>query len=248
MMTLIRRHPFLYSSVVILILWSLMHFIAAWPFIPSPIKTLGFILTHAILLLSHLSISLLRVFTSILLAVFVGGLTGIIIAKNKKADQWITPLVYALYPVPKIAFLPIIMLLFGLGNTSKVILIYLILFFQITLSVRDSVHHIHPLYYLSIKSLGADKKDVYRHVVMPAILPNLFTTLRISIGTAISVLFFAENYATKYGIGYFIMDQWLKMNYSGMFAGIIVIGTMGVALFLLLDYLEKKFCPWKAKT
>ncbi len=244
-MTPIRRHPFLYSSVVILLFWSFLYFVSPWPFIPSPLKTLLFIGSHFKLLLSHLSVSLLRVFSSILIAVFLGGLTGIIIAINKKADHWITPLVYAFYPVPKIAFLPIIMLIFGLGNTSKVILIYLILFFQITLSVRDSVHHIHPLYYLSIKSLGANKRDVYRHVILPAILPDVFTTLRISIGTAISVLFFAENYATKYGIGYFIMDQWLKMQYSGMFAGIIIISSMGIVLFLLVDYLEKRLCPWK---
>ena len=245
-MTFIRRHPFLYSSLVIFILWSFIYLISKWSFIPSPIKTLFYIFTHSQILISHLSVSLLRVFSSILLAIVLGGLTGIIIAHNKKADQWITPIVYALYPVPKIAFLPLIMLLFGLGNTSKVILIYLILFFQITLSVRDSIFHIHPSYFLSIKSLGAKKMEVYRHVILSAILPNLFTTLRISVGTAISVLFFAENYATQYGIGYFIMDQWLKMHYTGMFAGIIAIGSMGVLLFLLIDYLEQKFCPWKS--
>ncbi len=117
-------------------------------------------------------------------------------------------MVYAFYPVPKIAFLPIIYADFWIRQYVKSYLDLPYLFFQITLSVRDSVHHIHPLYYLSIKSLGANKKDVYRHVILPAILPDVFTTLRISIGTAISVLFFAENYATKYGIGYFIMDQW----------------------------------------
>jgi NitT/TauT family transport system ATP-binding protein len=117
------------------------------------------------------------------------------------------------YPIPKIAFLPLIMLFFGLGNLSKIILISLILFFQITLSVRDSVKNIHPSYYLSIKSLGAGKRDLYRHVILPAMLPNLFTALRVSVGTAISVLFFAENFATRFGIGYFIMDSWLKLDW-----------------------------------
>jgi NitT/TauT family transport system permease protein len=81
-------------------------------------------------------------------------------------------------------------------------------------------------------------------VIVPAVLPDLFTSLRISVGTSISVLFFAENFATRFGIGYFIVDSWLKLDYVAMFAGIVAIALMGLALFGFLDFLEKKICKW----
>jgi NitT/TauT family transport system permease protein len=165
-------------------------------------------------------------------------------ARSPKVDTWLSPLLYTLYPVPKIAFLPLLMLFLGLGNLSKITLVSLILFFQIAITIRDSVKGVHPSYFLAIKSLGASKRQIYQHVIIPAILPNLFTSLRISVGTSISVLFFAENFATRYGIGYYIMDSWLKLDYNAMFAGIIAISLMGSALFGILDLMETKICKW----
>jgi NitT/TauT family transport system permease protein len=97
---------------------------------------------------------------------------------------------------------------------------------------------------LSIKSLGGHGFQVYKHVILPAILPNLFTSIRVSIGISISVLFFAENYATNLGIGYFIMDSWLKLDYTAMFSGIVLISLMGTFLFNIIDILERKICVW----
>lgn len=239
-----KKHPLLYSSFLILVLWTILHLILNKTFIPNPLETLTYIATHLLPLGSHLLVSFYRIALSIIITILLGGGLGIIIAQNKKVDQFISPLIYTLYPVPKIAFLPLIMLLFGLGNTSKIILISLILFFQITLSVRDSVKNIHPSYFLAIKSLSNKKSAKYIHVILPAMLPNLFTALRVSVGTAISVLFFAENFATNLGIGFFIMDSWIKLDYIAMFAGIIMISLMGSIIFGAIDYLETKYCPW----
>ena len=191
-----------------------------------------------------MSISLYRILVAIVITVILGSTVGILTARNEVLDRVITPLLYTLYPVPKIAFLPLLMLFLGLGDASKITLVALILFFQIVISVRDSVKAIHPSYFISIKSLGARSSHVYRHVILPAILPSLFTSLRISVGTSISVLFFAENFATQYGIGFFIMDSWLKLDYVAMFAGIVTISFMGSALFEILDLIELKFCRW----
>jgi len=239
-----KKHPFLYSLLVILLIWTLLHLAVSKSFIPSPWETVSYFYRHLSVIVLHVIFSLFRILTAIVITVFLGGAVGVFTARNPSVDRWLSPLLYTLYPVPKIAFLPLLMLFLGLGNISKITLVSLILFFQIAVSIRDSVKRVHPSYLLAIKSLGATKVQVYRHVLIPAILPNLFTALRISVGTSISVLFFAENFATEYGIGYYIMDSWLKLDYKAMFAGIIAISFMGSALFLLLDYLENTFCKW----
>ena len=239
-----KKHPFLYSLIFIICIWQLSSWLLNRTFMPAPIETFQYIAAHIYLLFKHVGISLYRILVAIGFTVIIGGFVGIITARFEIIDRFVTPLLYTLYPVPKIAFLPLLMLFLGLGNGSKITLVALILFFQIVISVRDSVKAIHPSYFIAIKSLGAKSFHVYRHVILPATLPSLFTSLRISVGTSISVLFFAENFATQYGIGYFIMDSWLKLDYVSMFAGIVTISMMGIALFGILDLLELKLCRW----
>ncbi len=239
-----KRLPLLYSSILILILWEAAHLLLAVPYIPSPAAAAVFLSVHFPAIALHLLASLLRILSAIVLTVIAGTATGIFTARSTAADRLVSPLLYTLYPVPKIAFLPLLMLFFGLGNASKVLLVALILYFQIAISVRDSVRNIHPAYFTAIRSLGASVPQIYRHVLFPAILPNLFTALRITVGTSISVLFFAENYAARYGIGFYIMDSWLRLDYTAMFAGIAALSLMGIALFKLIAGAERVLCRW----
>ena len=82
------------------------------------------------------------------------------------------------------------------------------------------------------------------HLILPAVMPKIITSLRISVGVSISILFFGENFATTYGIGYFIMNSWMMVNYVEMFSGIIALSIMGLFIFKLIDLLEKRFCGW----
>lgn len=173
-----------------------------------------------------------------------GTLIGLWIGISKRADEFITPIVYILYPLPKIAFLPILMILFGLGNTPKVVLIVIIIIFQIILAARDGVREIQKELFYSVISLGLNKLEIYKHLILPAVLPKIITALRISVGVSISVLFFGENFATTYGIGYFIMNSWMMVNYVEMFSGILALSLMGLLIFKLIDILENKLCRW----
>lgn len=242
-----KKYSYLFSLFLLLVVWQLFHSLVSKSFVPTPVGTFIFLATNLSIVLQHLMASLIRILMAIFITVILGGIVGILTARNAKIDAWLSPLLYILYPIPKIAFLPLLMLFLGLGNGSKITLVGLILFFQIAISIRDSIKGLHPSYLLAIKSLGASKWQTYQHVILPAMLPNLFTSLRISVGTSISVLFFAENFATQYGIGYFIMDSWLKLDYTSMFAGIVAISIMGSTLFMLLDFLEKHFCRWQRK-
>ncbi|HAX73724.1 MAG TPA: ABC transporter permease, partial [Firmicutes bacterium] len=142
-------------------------------------------------------------------------------------------------------FLPIFMILFGLGDTSKIILIVAIAVFQIIISTRDGVKEISKDIFLSAKSLKLSNLDILLHIVIPSTLPKFFTSLRIVLGSSMAALFFAENYATKFGIGYFIMNAWVKVDYVEMYAGIISISFFGIILFKTIDYMQNKFCHWK---
>jgi NitT/TauT family transport system permease protein len=120
----------------------------------------------------------------------------------------------------------------------------MILFFQILVTTRDAVRNVSNYYILSLRSLGAGEKDVYWHVILPAIVPKILTAMRISIGTAIAVLFFAESFATTNGLGYVIIDSWSRANYEDLYSGIISMALLGFLLYVVVELLERKLCRW----
>lgn len=235
----------LYSFVIIVSLWMLLHISVDSAIIPSPLTTGARMMTLFFpVLLPHLLASLGRVLIAVISTMVVAIPIGIALGRYTKVDKIITPVIYSLYPVPKIAFLPILMIFFGIGNTSKILLLCLVIVFQLIVSTRDSVRKIEKELYYSIESLGASTRQLYQHMIIPAILPNLLTALKISTGSSLSVLFFAENYATTKGLGYFIMDSWMKLSYVDMFTGIVMMSLLGIALFKFIEWIEKRFCSW----
>lgn len=155
------------------------------------------------------------------------------------------PVIYLLYPVPKIVLLPIVLLLFGIGDLSKVLIIALILFFQVLVVVRDAAANIRPELVASVRSLGAGRRAILRFVYLPACLPAALTAVRVSIGTAIAVLFFAESFATTSGLGYYIISEtWGRLAYTEMYAGVIAMSLLGLGLYYFVDRLEHRLCPW----
>lgn len=197
-------------------------------------------------LYKHVIVSLYRVSSGIIISLIIGSFIGLLMAYSKTWNKILNPLVYFTYPIPKTALLPIVMLLYGLGDKSKIIIIVLILVFQIIVAVRDAALNIPYETYNPIRSLGASKLQIFSHITLPAILPELLTTLRLSIGTALSILFFAEGYGTKYGIGYYILDAWSRISYLEMYTGIIILGLLGFVLFMLIDILEESLFKWKS--
>ena len=169
---------------------------------------------------------------------------GLVIGRSPRIDSVAAPLIFLTYPVPKIVFLPVLLVLLGIGSLPKIALITLIVFFQILVTARDAARAIPAGSVLSVRSLGADRAQVFRHVVVPAALPDVFTALRISTGTAIAVLFFSESIAGTDGIGYYNIDAWSRIAYTDMFAGIIAMAVLGVVLYELLELAEARVCRW----
>ena len=234
--------------VCFLFVWQMLHLLLKTHTIPSPLDTIVYFFHVSLVLLKHSGASLLRVAAAVGISLVLGIPAGILLGVNRTVKRLFSPLLYFIYPIPKIAFLPVFMLLFGLGNASKILLIIFIIVFQIMLSVRDGVSQIEPVYFKVMDSFCVSSWQRYRYLIVPAMLPQLFSGLRISIGISLASLFFAENYATQFGIGYFILSAWTKMDYVEMFSGILTLGLIGILLFYLLDRLESACVPWQKRS
>lgn len=240
-----KTWSFLLSIATLLLLWWLLALLLDSPAVPQPPKAmLSFLVSIQGDLPVHLGVSLYRVLVSLFLATLMAVPLGIFLGKNPGIDTRVAPLLYITYPIPKVVFMPIFLIVLGIGDSSKILLITLITFYQILLTTRDAAKNMAKEYVYSVKSLGASSWDLYRHVYLPGCLPAILTSLRLGLGTALAVLFLAETYATQTGIGFFIMDALSRMNYEEMFAGIIAMGLMGFVLYVILDKTEKHLCSW----
>ncbi len=195
----------------------------------------------------HIGASFARVFKGMALSLLLGVPAGILLACNVTLNKIGGSLLYFTYPVPKLALLPVVMLLFGIGEAAKITMIALILVFQITLAARDAVSHIDRDDFAVLTSLGAGRAQTLRWVIFPAVLPEILTSVRVATGTVISVLFFTETYGTEHGMGFYITDAWMRLAYAEMYAGIYVLSMMGFLLFFAIDRLEEALCGWKKR-
>ncbi len=239
--------PILFASLFIIGGWHLTAIIVNLDILPTPFlvfKALGNELTGE--LGKHFLASLIRVVLSMLLAVSLAAPAGIILGQSRKLNEIFSPLIYLLYPIPKVVFVPIIILFLGINDLSKIAIIFIILFFQILVLVRDQALSIRPELVISVQSLGAGRKGLFRFVYLPMSIPGILTALRQSVGTAVAVLYITELIATQVGLGYYIYIQGSTMfNYPNMFAGVMMMAVMGLGLYLLIDLLQRKLCPWQ---
>lgn len=195
-------------------------------------------------LFDDLVISSTRALLGLALALAAAVPLGLVIGAEEPVRKRLSPFIYLLYPIPHVVLLPLIIILFGIGNFSKIFLIALIVFFQILVTTRDAAKGINRNYYYSMLTLGASRLQIYRHVILPASLPKILTALRISIGTSVAILFFVESFATTKGLGYRIMDSWGRADYVALYTGICCMALLGFSLYIVLDRLEQRICRW----
>lgn len=240
---------YLGAVIFLLALWEITSLGLNRPYFPGPCESfLAFGREMTKGLWAHLMVSTARVVVSLAVALVPAVALGMVLGRVERLDRWAAPLIYLTYPVPKIIFLPLVITLLGLGDLAKIFLISVIVFFQILVTTRDASRQVGKSMVDSVLSLGAGELQIYRHVIYPSCLPKILTALRISLGTAIAVLFFSETIANRGGIGgigYHLMEAWSRLEWDVMFASIIAMGIMGTALYLLLEWMEKRLCPWE---
>jgi len=244
-----RKVSAVYGMLAVVLIWYALSALLGARLIP-PAHQVVWLLAQLVFsgqLLLHAGASTLRLATGILAALVVAVPLGIWAGVSPAADTIVSPVVYILYPVPKIAFLPIFMVLFGLGDTSKVVLLFSVILFQLIIAVRDGVKEIPEELHRAAGILGMKPLVRFFRLYLPSTLAKLFSALRISTGIGIAVLFLAENYATRYGMGYFIMNNWVMINYPRMFAGILGLAILAALVLALIDGTERRVCPWTSR-
>lgn len=221
-------------------LWQLAAMLLARPIFPSPIVVVPLFCKSFFGELGlHFLASTGRVLAAILLATCFAAPIGLILGQLPRVDRIVGPLIAIIYPIPKIIFLPVIYVLMGITDLSKIILIAIIIFFQILVVVRDEAAGLRKELILSVKSLGAGRRALFRYVYLPATLPAVLTALRVSVGTAVAVLFIAEQSLTSYGLGYYIViETYQVLMYPEMYTGIMGMGLLGVSLYFLIYSIE----------
>jgi taurine transport system permease protein len=198
-------------------------------------------------LLQHTLISLYRVFTAFFLACITAIPIGIMMGVNRVVRGIFDPPIEFYRPLPPLAYLPLVIIWFGIGEFSKTLLIYLAIFAPMAISARAGVasasnESIHAAY-----SMGATTPQVIWHVIVKSALPEIFTGMRIGIGVGWTTLVAGEMIAATRGLGFMVLAAAQFLGTDVVVMGIIVIGFFAFAFDILMRYLERVFVPWRGK-
>ncbi|MEE8592766.1 MAG: ABC transporter permease subunit [Candidatus Bipolaricaulota bacterium] len=240
------------SIITLVIIWQIASVIVeaakGRAFLPTPIQAMAEVIRLGPMLFRNFWISASRLVLAILIAFFTGYPLGLLIGHERRLDQLISPMIYLIYPIPQVAFILLLFLVFGIGNPVKVAIVAIALFFQLLVSARGAAKHIEREHVTSVLSAGGSRWQIYRHVILPATLPSILTSLRVSVGLGMAFLYIAEISGavdvSRGGLGSFIKTN---MMYSPpqAFAGILAMAVLGLALYIIIEVIERIVCRWK---
>ncbi len=198
-------------------------------------------------LLRHLGDSLYRVIVGFLLAVVTAVPLGLAIGYSSKVQAVFDPLIEFYRPLPPLAYYTLLVIWLGIENESKVALLYLAAFPPLSVSAMAGVKGVTPERIQGAQSLGASRWQVFRYVIFPSCLPDIFTGMRVSIGFTYTTLVAAEMVAATSGVGWMVLDASKFLRSDVIFMGNIVMGLTGIVLDRLIRVAERRVVPWKGK-
>ncbi|WNN44685.1 MULTISPECIES: taurine ABC transporter permease TauC [Winslowiella] len=238
--------------VLLAIWWSVTALKLISPlFLPAPQQVLHQLLTVAsaqgfmdATLWQHLAASLTRILIALFAAALIGIPVGIAMGLNATVRGILDPLIELYRPVPPLAYLPLMVIWFGIGETSKILLIYLAIFAPVALSALAGVKSAQQVRLRAARSLGASRWQVLWYVVLPGALPEILTGLRIGLGVGWSTLVAAELIAATRGLGFMVQSAGEFLATDVVLAGIAVIAVIAFTLELGLRALQRRLTPW----
>ena len=228
--------------------WHVVVITTGAPLVPTPGQAALAIgeLAQKGLLFKYVVASLFRVTWGYLLALVVAVPMGVMLGMSPLAQSALNPYLQILRPISPLAWIPIAILWFGVGDLSAVFLIFLSSFFPLALAAMQAVQSVEPVHLASGRNFGLSRLQLLRHVVFPAVLPQLIVGMRIALGIAWLVVVAAEMIAVNSGLGFLIVDARNAGNrYDLVVAGMVLIGAIGVVLDLMMRRLERfDFVRW----
>ena len=239
------------APLVILLLWeaATRAGVLDQRFFPTPSSVLIDLVSMAASgeLTLHLGWTLQRVAIGFVLGAVPAVLLGMVLGLSPALNALLRPAIAVIYPIPKVALFPLIMLIFGLGETSKWVIVAIAVFFQVFFSTLAGVVNIDRIYLDVAVNFGASRWQAYRTIALPAALPFIFTGCQLGLGMALIVVVVAEQFGTKTGLGFIIWRSWQVFEVRDMFVGLIMVALVGYGLQLAMTVLERRLIRWKAR-
>jgi NitT/TauT family transport system permease protein len=246
-----KKHLFLsvLSPIMILVIWEVASRVGLVDrrFLPPPSKivvTFVSIVADGALFL-HLRATLFRVLAGFLCGVIPGVIIGIIMGLSSSIRAFIRPLIVISYPIPKIALFPLVMLFFGLGDVSNVLIVSIGVFFPVLYNTLGGVTSINRIYWDVASNFSARGLKLFLTVALPGAMPSIFTGLKLGIGMALITTVVTEYVGAREGLGFMIWFSWQVFSVGEMFVGIGVISLIGFVLTTLIEKFERVVIPWK---
>jgi NitT/TauT family transport system permease protein len=193
---------------------------------------------------ANLSITLFRVFAGFLIGTIPGIAVGLLMGASEKIRLLLDPVVAAIYPIPKLAIFPLFMIIFGIGELSKIMAVAIGCFFLVLINAMAGVMNINRVYFEVAKNYGANKKQLFTRVILPASLPMIFTGIRLALGTSLIVVVGVEFVSANYGIGALIWNAWETFEIEKLYVGIFLCAVLGILFTVVLKCAEKRITPW----
>ncbi|MDB5405661.1 MAG: taurine transporter permease [Rhodospirillales bacterium] len=178
----------------------------------------------------------------------LGVVTGVGMALSRPIRDSLGPTVSATFPTPKLAIFPLLIVIFGLGDASKVVLIALGVFYMTCLSSLSGVLYASPLHRDVAKAFRIPAWTRWTRIVVPSAMPSIVTGLKLGLGQALILVVSAEFVSAQEGLGHFIWDSWQVLDVPRMFMGLVVVGLTGGAAVLFGEFLERRLIPWAPKS
>lgn len=221
--------------------------------LPSPIEVFKFILNSFTTPIGkhtafgHILWSLSRVMVGYTLASTLGVLLGVIMAWSKIGEAILKPFYLFLRSIPSIAWIPLAILWFGIGEQSKYFIIFIGTFLIIMTNAADGVKSVDPVLLGAARMLGATEKQLFTKIVLPSAVPQIFSGLQVGLGAAWATMVAAEMVRSSEGVGWVIIVGQSSVNMTQIFAGIILIGLVGLILVSAMRGVEAKLCAWNVR-
>jgi ABC-type nitrate/sulfonate/bicarbonate transport system permease component len=237
------------SPVLMLLVWEILVRVKLLDsrFFPMPTVVIQDLLVQAMSkdLWLHTGFTISRMLVGFLLGAIPGVLLGIAMGLSPVLRQLLQPAIAAIYPIPKVALFPLIMLMFGLGETSKWVIVAVAVFFQVLMATLAGVVNIERVYLDVAADFRARRWQAYRTIALPAAMPFIFTGFQLGLGMSLIVVVIAENFGTERGLGYVIWHSWQIFEVRDMYVALIVVALLGYLSQLLLARIERAVIPWR---
>ena len=247
-----RRSRFLMavlSPLLILLVWEVLvrlHILDA-RFFPTPSSIIEelFVLLQGRAIYVNIGWTLQRVVIGFVLGAVPGIVLGVLLGLSPTLRDFLQPAISALYPVPKIALFPLIMIIFGVGEASKWVIVAVAVFFQVFYSTLAGVVNIDRIYLDVTSNFKASRWQTWKTIAFPGALPFIFTGCQLGFGMALIIVIIAENFGTEVGLGYQIWQSWQVFEVRDMFVYLLVVSLLGYVSQVLILRLQSAVLPWK---